>query len=220
MKKALLLTLTLIMTLHLVAQTASCCDKTTYTRQYSDKQIRKAKKWVDKGVWKNDFTKAIPAEMVNCVDFMTQYNANKEEWRAVFRWLQDTDLHSLPSGNYPIPGTELEAKVQVDVNKYSADDLKAGKGSESHRKKIDFMYVVDGIEGFAAIDHETSTVKTPYNEKKDRVDYHFNADRLKIYNSVPGTFNIMFPDDWHIAKVKTSLTDQNIKVIVIKINYR
>ena len=220
MKKAFLLAMTAIISLCCQAQTTDISGKPAYTREYSAKQIRKAQKWVEKGVWKNGFTKAVPAEMVNSVDFMTQYNANKKEWKAVFCWLQDTDLQSLPAGNYPIPGTELEAKVQVDVNKYSADDLKAGKGSESHRKKIDFMYVVDGIEGFAAIDHKTSTVKTPYNEKKDRLDYHFDADHLKLYNSVPGTYNIMFPDDWHIAKVKTSLDNQNIKVIVIKINYR
>lgn len=204
----------------LLIATATWASAQTYTKKYPAKEWKKAAKWTKKGKWRNGFDKAKPADVVNLVDFMNQYNLNKSEWDAMFAWLQTTDLIALPAGNYPIPGTELEAKVQVDVNKFSAEDLKAGKGSESHKKKIDFMFVVDGIEGFAAIDHESSTIRTPYNEKKDRMDYRFDADKLKLFSSVPATFNIMFPDDWHIAKVQTDLADQHIKVIVVKVNYK
>ncbi|MDO5447263.1 MAG: YhcH/YjgK/YiaL family protein, partial [Prevotellaceae bacterium] len=198
--KKLLSVLFLMVSVSLFAQ--------TYTKEYTAKEWRKAQKWTKKGKWRKGFDKAEPAEGVNLVDFMYQYKKNTAEWDAVFSWLQITDLDAIPNGNYPIPGTQLEAKVQVDTNHFTLADLQAGKGSESHRKKIDFMFCVGGIEGFAAIDHESSEVKTPYNDKKDRIDYRFAADKLKLYESVPGKFNIMFPDDWHIAKVVTSRPDQ------------
>jgi len=192
----------------------------TYTNIYPKELQKMAEKWVKKGEWKNGFTKAVPAESVNLVEFYIQYHRNQEEWKALFRWLETNDLLAIPSGRIPIPGTELTVSVEDSENWCSEADLQAGKGSESHRGKIDFMYVVKGTEGFCRLDHETSTVNNPYNPEKDRMDYKFRADRLERITSVPGTFNIMFPCDWHIAKVRTGETDQKLRVLVIKVNYK
>jgi YhcH/YjgK/YiaL family protein len=191
-----------------------------YTNEYAKDLQKLAAKWVKRGEWKNGFTKAVPAEQVNLVEFYIQYQRNPEEWKALFRWLQENDLLSVPGGRIPIPGTELTVSVEDGENWCSEADLRAGKGSESHEKKIDFMYVVKGTEGFCRLDHETSTVNTPYNREKDRMDYKFVADRLERVNSVPGTFNIMFPCDWHVAKVKTQEESQKLRVLVIKVNYK
>lgn len=186
----------------------------TYTNQYPKELQKIAAKWVKKGEWKNGFTKAVPAPTVNLVEFYLQYNKNPEQWKALFRWLEDTDLLAIPGGKQPIPGTNLTVSVEDSENRFSEDDLKDGKGSESHWQKIDVMYVVKGKEGFCRLDHDTSTPLAEY--KKDRLEYKFDASRLEHFESIPGTFNIMFPCDWHVAKVKTNDASQQIRVLVIK----
>ena len=190
-----------------------------YTNEYPQELQKLAAKWVKKGEWKNGFTKAVPADNVNLVEFYIQYQRNPEQWKALFKWLQENDLLSVPSGRIPIPGTELTVSVEDSENWCSEQDLKAGKGSESHQQKIDFMYVVKGTEGFCRLDHDTSTPNNTYTLEKDRWEYNFDADRLERFVSVPGTFNIMFPCDWHIAKVKTQEGDQKLRVLVVKVKY-
>ena len=197
---------------------ASMASAQVYTNQYPKKLQKMAAKWVKKGEWKNGFTKAVPAPSVNLVEFYLQYHKNPEQWKAMFKWLEETDLLAIPSGKQPIPGTNLTVSVEDSENWCSEEDLKAGKGSESHWQKIDFMFVVKGKEGFCRLDHETSTPNIEYNPKRDRLEYNFQADRLEHIESIPGTFNIMFPCDWHIAKVKTSEASQKLRVLVIKMN--
>ena len=205
------------LTLSLLLLFASLMQAQTYTNKYPKELEKIAQKWLKKGEWKNGFTKALPAPTVNIVDFYIQYHRNPAQWQALFRWLQETDLLAIPGGRTPIPGTSLTVSVEDSENWCSDADLKAGKGSESHREKIDVMYVVSGTEGFALLDHETSTPAAPY--KPDRLEYKFDADRLLRFESIPGTFNIMFPDDWHVAKVKTAQPSQKLRVLVIKMDY-
>lgn len=188
----------------------------TYTNQYPKELTRLAQKWVEKGAWRNGFTKASPAPTVNVVEFYLQYHKNPEQWKALFQWLQATDLLAIPAGRMPIPGTTLTVSVEDGDNWCSQDDLRKGKGSESHYQKIDFMYVVSGTEGFCRLDHETSHPLADY--KPDRLEYAFEYDRLQQFTSIPGTFNIMFPCDWHVAKVKTTEESQRLRVLVIKVD--
>lgn len=199
---------------------ATTASAQTYTNHYPAELQKIAAKWAKKGEWKNGFTKAVPHETVNLVEFYIQYQRNPEEWKALFKWLEETDLLNVPGGRIPIPGTELTVSVEDSENWCSEGDLKAGKGSESHRQKIDFMYVVKGTEGFALLDHDTSKGNIEYKLERDRMEYTFEADKLKRFESVPGTFNIMFPCDWHIAKVKTGQDSQKLRVLVIKVNYK
>lgn len=188
----------------------------TYTNQYPKELQKIAHKWVKKGEWKNGFTKAVPAPTVNEVEFYLQYNKNPEQWQKLFQWLQNTDLLAIPGGRQPIPGTNLTVSVEDSENWCSQADLEAGKGSESHWQKIDFMYVVKGREGFCRLDHETSKPNIKYLAEKDRMEYTFDASRLEHFENIEGTFNIMFPCDWHVAKVKVDAPSQKLRVLVVK----
>ena len=190
----------------------------TYTNQYPKGLNQLAEKWAKKGTWRNGFTKASPAPTVNLVEFYIQYHRNPQQWDALFQWLQNTDLLTIPAGRTPIPGTSLVVSVEDGENWCSQEDLRKGKGSESHYQKIDFMFVVSGTEGFCRLDHDTSRPLSDY--KPDRLEYTFDYDRLEQFTSIPGTFNIMFPCDWHIAKVKTSSPSQRLRVRVIKVDYK
>lgn len=185
-----------------------------YTHQVFDRDLaQRAELWTKSGVWKNGFTKAEPAATTNLVDFYVQYNRNPEQWQALFKWLEETDLLAIPAGKTPIPGTSLIASVEDSKN-----DPIENRKTESHYFNIDFMYVVKGIEGFRRLDHNTSKPSTEY--KTDVIRYTYEADKLETIESVPGTFNIFFPSDWHIAKVATKHADQNIRVIVVKMPYK
>ena len=192
----------------------------TYTNEYTPELKKLAHKWVKKGSWRNGFTKASPSQYVNEVEFYLQYQRNPEEWKALMQWLQTHDLLSVPAGRIPIEGTDLTVSVEDGDNWCSEQALREGQGSESHERKIDFMYVVKGKEGFARLDHDTSKDKTGYMADRDRHEYTFEADRLLRYESQEGTFEIMFPCDWHVAKVKTQEPSQHLRVLVIKVNYK
>lgn len=194
-----------------------CANSQIYTNQYPKEMQKLAAKWAKKGAWRHGFDKASPAPTVNLPEFYIQYHRNPEQWDALFCWLQDTDLLAIPAGRTPIPGTQLTVSVEDGDNWCSQEDLQNGKGSESHRQKIDFMFVVRGYEGFCLLDHETSSPLSDY--KPDRLEYHFAYDRLLQFENIPGTFNIMFPCDWHVAKVKTSHESQTLRVLVVKMDY-
>lgn len=168
----------------------------TYTHHYPKAVERAAAKWVKQGQWRGAFNKAVPAPTVNLTEFCIQYSRNPKLWDELFQWLQNNDLKALKPGRTPIGKTGLVASVEDGTNWCSEHDLRNGKGSESHRDNIDFMIVVDGVE-----------------------HYRYDATRLKRFEMAPNTFCIMFPCDWHIAKIKTGKQQEHVKVIVVKMPY-
>lgn len=173
-----------------------------------------ARKWMKKGEWAQGFKKAKAHKTLNIGEFYSQYQKNPEQWNTLFSWLRDTDLLTIPKGKHPIPGSTLVASVEDSEN----GPLEK-RNTESHRKKSDFMIVVKGTEGFALLDHETSTVSQPYNDKKDVMRYNYVKEKTNFFNVKSGQFVIFFPSDWHIAKVQTKKKDQTIRVIVVKMDY-
>ena len=191
-----------------------CLSQGYYTKYCADKElISKAKAWMSSGTWRNGFTAASPDHSVNAVEFYQQYQKNPQQWQALFKWLAKTDLLSLPKGKHKIVGTSLVASVEDDKN----GSLET-KRSESHYHHIDFQYVVKGVERFGLIDHYTSKANTKY--KPDVIHYDYDVKKVHFIDSAPNKFFIFFPSDWHIAKVKTDLNDQDIRVVVIKVDYR
>lgn len=191
-------------------------QKRYYTEYYGDAQlIKTATEWLQKGEWRNGFTKADPHFSVNAVTFYQQYQKNPEEWKALFQWLQNTDLLTISKGKHPIAGTNLIASVEDSEN-----DALEKRRSESHNRHIDFQYVVKGYEGFGIIDHYTSKPNCKYDGKKDVIHYDYDKDRMQYYKSIPNKFFIFFPRDWHIAKIATDESDQHLRVIVIKVDYK
>lgn len=183
-----------------------------YTKWYSDKDVKEARAWLKSGEWRQGFSAADADNSVNVAEFYSQYKKNPEQWKALFRWLANTDLLQISKGRHPIDGTKLVASVEDDIN----DDL-SKRASESHFHHIDFQYVVKGTERFGLIDHYTSKPNTKY--RPDVIHYDYKPELTKFVDSRPDRFLIFFPCDWHIAKVKTDKEDQNIRVIVIKVDY-
>ena len=193
----------------------SCCKRGYYTQYYGDKPelIKEAKAWAESGIWRNGFDKAKPHSSVNLVDFYLQYQKNPQQWQALFDYLAKTDLLSIPKGKHKIPGSDLVVSVEDSKN----EPLEKRR-SESHNKHIDFQYVVKGTERFGVIDHYTSTPNCKY--RPDVIHYDYAPQKARFFDSTPGEFFIFFPRDWHIAKVANDTSDQAIRVIVIKVDYK
>lgn len=196
-----------------------CCFMTAaakgyYTQYHPDKALnQKALAWMKSGIWRNGFIAADPHATVNATDFYLQYHKNPTQWKALFEWLSKTDLLRLPKGKNPIPGTSMVASVEDDQNR----DLERC-GSESHYHHVDFQFVVKGVERFGIIDHYTSRPNCAY--KSDAIHYDYDVSKALFYDSNPREFFLFFPGDWHIAKVKApKQEDQNIRVVVVKVDY-
>lgn len=191
----------------------AAADGGVYTRQCDDTaKVEESVRWMESGAWRNGFEKAAPHESVNAVDFYEQYTKNREQWDAMFAWLNATDLLDIPGGKHPIEGTSLVVSVEDSQNR----PLEKSR-TESHRQKIDFQYTVKGTERFGIIDHETSTPNCEY--RPDVIRYDYDVDKARFYDSTPDKFFLFFPEDWHIAKVANDTDDQDIRVIVVKIDY-
>lgn len=206
MKRMLMIIAMSVTTLALGAQ--EC-----YTKEFGDVRLnKKAAVWVGKGKWRNGFDKAKPHESVNQTDFYTQYRLNSKQWKALFRWLANTDLLAIPRGKHPIEGTSIVVSVEDSENKPLEK-----RQSESHYHHIDFQYVVKGVERFGVIEHNSSKPNCEY--KPDVIHYDYDRAKAKFYDSRNDEFFLFFPSDWHIAKIANDTDDQNIRVIVAKLDY-
>ena len=177
-------------------------------------QTNEEKAWMKSCQWAGGFTGAKAHKSVDVSQFYSQYHKNTAQWQQLFQWLRTTDLAAIPKGRHPIPGSTLVASVEDSEN----GPLEK-RNTESHRRKIDFQLVVSGVEGFALLDHASSSVSKPYDEKKDVVRYSYDPAKTNFFNVKGGQFVIFFPTDWHIAKVQTKKKDQRIRVIVVKMDY-
>ncbi len=178
---------------------------------------KEVRRWLKNSEWRQGFTAANPHKTVNLSEFYRQYHKNPQQWEALFAWLAKTDLQAIPKGKHPIEGTGLTVSVEDSKN-----EVLEKRRSESHYKHIDFQYVVRGTEGFALLDHESSPANCAYDVKKDVIHYEYKPSKTHFFDvdASENKFVIFFPDDWHIAKIATQKESQDIRVIVIKVDYK
>lgn len=171
--------------------------------------VKKADKWVKSGIWAKDLKLKLHSS-VNSVEFRRQYEANKELWNKVFKFLGDSKLGSLAPGKYPI-----DSNAYASITEGSPKNPEDSKW-ESHRKYIDLQYVIAGKVKLGVSPISASTVTNPYNESKDAANYTAEG---KYYIAAPGELFLFFPTDVHRPDIKVDGYD-TLKKLVIKIRYR
>lgn len=174
-------------------------------------QDTEALNWTLQRSWSNGF-KALPDVCTNLTEFKNQYEKNKAQWDAAFKWLATHDLTTIAKGRHKIEGSTLVASVEDSKNEPFAK-----RGNESHFYHIDLQYVVKGTECFGLLDHATSKPNREWTP--DIITYDFVPEKTMFVDSTPERFFLFFPCDWHIAKVATDKESQDIRVIVIKLDY-
>jgi YhcH/YjgK/YiaL family protein len=171
--------------------------------------IKKADKWVQSGVWSKSLKLKLHSS-VNSVEFKRQYEANKELWDKVFKFLGDSKLGSLAPGKYPI-----DSNAYASITEGAPKNLEDSKW-ESHRKYIDLQYVIAGKVKLGVSPISAATVTNPYDESKDAANYTAEG---KYYIATPGEFFLFFPTDVHRPDIKVDGYD-TLKKLVIKIRYK
>lgn len=170
----------------------------------------KAKKWMKSNMWSNGW-EVSPHKSVNAVEFADQYHKNKEVWDAVFRFLANNDLESLPLGNHVI----CEGKSWATVSEYIPNEAEKGN-IESHRRFIDLQYTFRGNESMGlALNTE---VRKEYNTERDVAFY--TSSKIKYYATDPGHFFLFFPSDIHQPSIRGKGELIKSRKIVVKIEYK
>ncbi|MCC9138982.1 YhcH/YjgK/YiaL family protein [Pontibacter silvestris] len=124
-----------------------------------------------------------------------------------FRFLQESDLTTLPIGQQAIEGRDLFAIISEGTGVPE----KAAK-LEVHRKYIDIQYVISGTDHMGWKDLAIcSEPNDPYTEERDAA---FFPDKTSNWFDVPaGLFTIFYPDDAHAAMA----TEESVRKVVLKI---
>ncbi len=193
MKKICLSATIAIIALFTINQTASAQTKADADKWFAAKQYLGG-------------LKIVPAPSTNTVEFAKQYKINKSVWDKVFAYLKHTNLDSLPVGKYVIDGEN--ATVSVTDNPTKTYDKTAW---ESHRKYIDFQYVIQGAEKMEVANVESAKVTEQYNDAKDVA--HYDVSGIQ-YEARPGTFYLFFPTDAHRVNIKVDGIEHDKKIVI------
>jgi YhcH/YjgK/YiaL family protein len=183
---------------------------TVHAQTDSAAKVKAANKWVKSREWAKSL-KIKPDPSINRVEFMRQYESNKELWDKAFAFLSDSKLATMAPGKYPIDGDNAYAMISISPPK-KLEDVKW----ESHKKYIDLHYVVAGKVKLGMASIATAKVTEPYSEARDAANYAVDG---KYLTATPKEFFLFFPQDAHRPDIKIDGAD-SLKKLVIKIRYK
>ena len=137
-----------------------------------------------------------------------QYAALHPRFQAVFDFIDNNDVASLPCGRHDIDGDNIFVMVQeLDLRAVSAARL------ELHRKYIDIQLLLSGpneIFGWSE-KKDCLTAETEFDEQKD---IQLFTDIPQCFYSVgEGQFSILFPEDGHAPM----LGEGHVKKCIFKV---
>lgn len=137
----------------------------------------------------------------------SQYLGGDKRLSAALRYLQDTDLASVPPGKYEIDGSDVFAIVQ----EYDSKPKEKGYW-EAHRQYIDVQYVARGAElmGYAHLDRLKSG---QYDETRDFLPLEGEGNFFEVRE---GTFVILSSQDAHMPGIAVTVP-QPVKKVVVKV---
>jgi YhcH/YjgK/YiaL family protein len=124
------------------------------------------------------------------------------------KFLQSSDLLTLPLGKHVIDGDQCFAMVQEYMTKTPDKAF-----WEAHRKYIDVQYIVSGVEAMGWAPIQQMTVLQEYNPEKE---YTVLQGSGQWVNLSPGAFVIFHPHDAHMGGIAIAQPAQ-VRKIVIKV---
>ncbi len=124
-----------------------------------------------------------------------------------FKFIAETDLHTHPTGRFPLLDDKLIAIVAHEQGRtYEQAPL------ECHRRYIDIQLVIEGVEqmGWRPL-HDCHTPTADYDQDKDLM---FFEDGVLSWQLVPADyFCIFFPEDAHAPLV----SDRQVRKLILKV---
>ena len=116
-----------LLSLCVLAMTASAQSESVY----DGNNCCIIKSWSASGSWRNGFNKANPHKTLNIQEFYRQHHKNPNQWYTLFKWLQNTDLQTIPKGKYDISvclGTACFVKGSSDILERAKSKLGIDEG--------------------------------------------------------------------------------------------
>lgn len=123
------------------------------------------------------------------------------------KYLQETDLASLPVGRIDLDGDRLYVLVQ----EYNTRSLEQGKW-EAHRRYIDVQYVTSGVERMGFANLGTMQLAENIPEK----DFQALSGSGNFVDVFAGSFVVFFPEDAHMPGLCVE-QHEPIRKVVLKV---
>jgi len=151
-------------------------------------------------------------ESVNKNEWEKHYAKFPERWDAAFKFLNEKDLATIPTGRYELDGKN----VYVNVMEYVTRSISESP-MEAHREYIDIQYVISGVENIGLAKLQNTVNPTEYDSEKDIL--FMEPDKTETFHKAARTtFFVFFPDDAHRPYLTIS-EKSPIKKAVVKLKY-
>jgi YhcH/YjgK/YiaL family protein len=174
-----------------------------------------ARSWAESRAWAPEGFALALHESVDAERFRDQYTRNRELWDAVFVWLRDTRLDTLPVGEVQLPGFGDRCVLRLTEGPTRAPETP--QRLEYHKKYVDLQLNRTGSELIAWARPEATTTVTEYDPARD-VEFVTTASPVEYFRSSPERFFIFFPTDYHLPSIHDG-DPQSVKKLVVKIEY-
>ncbi|MEY8354248.1 YhcH/YjgK/YiaL family protein [Lachnospiraceae bacterium 54-53] len=143
------------------------------------------------------------------ISIAEKYDYLEEKFRLAYRWLENTDIHSLLAGSYPVMGEAVVANVQ-EYTTFPADEGLF----ETHEKYFDIQYVVSGREQFGICKREGLKVKER-REESDLILYE-EPEHCGTVLLEEGDLIVVAPEDAHKPRCMAG-EPCKVKKVVVKV---
>ncbi|MFT5662500.1 MAG: biofilm protein TabA [Sulfurimonas sp.] len=109
-------------------------------------------------------------------------------------------------------------KIEIDANCFALEQVYLSKERgecffESHKKYIDFQFIVDGEEIIEVAHIDDLDVAVSYNEIIDFIKYEDKKENSSIILR-KGELAIFYPEDSHMPCINTEESSKVVKVVI------
>lgn len=139
---------------------------------------------------------------------ISSYFSLGQKIEKALKYLSETDLINLESGEYEIDGKNIYAIV----SEYQTKPLTSGKW-ESHKKYADVQYIVNGVEKFGLSESKKTIVLNEYDEDKDITIHKGEGQFINVEEN---HFVIFFPGEIHMPGIAVNIP-KPVKKVVVKV---
>ncbi|WP_125565318.1 YhcH/YjgK/YiaL family protein [Companilactobacillus insicii] len=148
----------------------------------------------------------------NKSDSTAKFLNNIPALKPVFDFLSNTDLENIELGKH-----DISDDIFANVQEYDTKEEKIGRW-ESHKKYIDFQYIISGQEIIKTTNSSKLTLKDNELDKKDALYYEKYQGTTSLIELHQDDFGVFLPEDAHEACLNLD-TVSHVKKAVIKIPY-
>lgn len=132
--------------------------------------------------------------------------------RKAIDFLIETDFTKLATGQYPIQGEDIFARVIELTTKDKREQL-----AEKHEQFFDIHYLIEGEETIGwSIQHDELVPTEPYNLENDAALYGDIPVEMQV-QLTPGMYMVLLPEDIHRPGL-TEHTPGAVRKVVVKLN--